>query len=62
MKSKSWLAMLWVILASILPLAAENSSNPTETATRKTNYWLPIVGGAVMGIALALWLKRKKNG
>jgi len=58
MKSKTWLAMFWLILVSVAPLAAKS----TEEASRKTNYWLPIVGGAVMGIALALWLKRKKNG
>lgn len=50
--------MFWLMLVSIAPLAAKT----TEEAPRKTNYWLPILGGAVMGIALALWLKRKKNG
>lgn len=28
--------------------------------TRKPNYVLPIIGGAVLGIGLALWLRRKK--
>ena len=50
--------MFWLMLVSVASLAAKS----TEEASRKTNYWLPIVGGAVMGIALALWLKRKKNG
>lgn len=27
---------------------------------KKPNYWIPIAGGAVLGIALAWWLKRKK--
>jgi LPXTG-motif cell wall-anchored protein len=29
---------------------------------RKTNYWMPIVGGALVGIGLAIWLRRKKKG
>lgn len=29
---------------------------------RKPNYWIPIAGGALLGIALAWWLRRKKNG
>lgn len=32
-----------------------------EAKQRKTNYWLPIVGGAVLGIGLAWWLRRKKG-
>lgn len=32
-----------------------------EAKKHKTNYWLPIVGGAVLGIGLAWWLRRKKG-
>lgn len=26
----------------------------------KPNYWMPIIGGAILGIGLAIWLRRKK--
>ncbi|MFN5219215.1 MAG: LPXTG cell wall anchor domain-containing protein [Sphingomonadales bacterium] len=29
-------------------------------ATKPTNYWLPILFGAIMGIGLAWWLRRRK--
>jgi LPXTG-motif cell wall-anchored protein len=32
-----------------------------EAAKKKnTNYWIPILGGAILGIGLAVWLKRRK--
>jgi LPXTG-motif cell wall-anchored protein len=30
------------------------------TSSGKTNYAFPIIAGAILGIGLALWLKRKK--
>jgi LPXTG-motif cell wall-anchored protein len=27
----------------------------------KVNYWLPVIGGAVVGVGLAWWLKRRKK-
>ncbi|MCC7296873.1 MAG: LPXTG cell wall anchor domain-containing protein [Bacteroidia bacterium] len=27
---------------------------------KKPNYWMPIIGGAILGIGLAVWLRRKK--
>ncbi len=29
---------------------------------RPTNYWMPIVGGAILGIGLAVWLRSRKKG
>jgi LPXTG-motif cell wall-anchored protein len=29
-------------------------------STKPTNYWLPILFGAIMGIGLAWWLRRRK--
>lgn len=34
--------------------------NMEADKAKKVNYFWPIVGGAVLGIGLALWLKRKK--
>jgi hypothetical protein len=31
-----------------------------QTLPKQPNYWLPILLGAIMGIALAWWLRRKK--
>jgi LPXTG-motif cell wall-anchored protein len=28
---------------------------------KKVNYWIPIAGGAVLGIGLAWWLRRRKK-
>jgi LPXTG-motif cell wall-anchored protein len=43
--------------------AAEKKINEAKAAKEhKTNYWIPIAGGAVLGIALALWLRRRKKG
>ena len=31
-----------------------------QAQSREPNYWLPILFGAIMGIGLAWWLRRKK--
>gem|GEM_PF-2995794 len=31
-----------------------------QSTAKPTNYWLPILLGAIMGIALAWWLRRRK--
>jgi LPXTG-motif cell wall-anchored protein len=33
----------------------------TEKEGGKVNYWLPVIGGAVVGVGLAWWLKRRKK-
>lgn len=40
--------------------AGEKIEAAKKEKNRKTNYWIPIVGGAILGIGLAIWLKRKK--
>jgi LPXTG-motif cell wall-anchored protein len=40
--------------------AGEKIEAAKKEKNRKTNYWIPIIGGAVLGIGLAFWLKRKK--
>ncbi len=40
---------------------AEKRIKEAEAAkNHKPNYWMPIIGGALLGIGLAVWLKRKK--
>jgi LPXTG-motif cell wall-anchored protein len=31
-----------------------------QSQPKPPNYWLPILAGAIMGIALAWWLRRRK--
>ena len=31
-----------------------------QATAKPTNYWLPILFGAIMGIGMAWWLRRKK--
>lgn len=33
---------------------------PVKQAEKEVNYVIPIVGGAILGIGLAIWLRRKK--
>src|SRR5688572_29040334 len=35
--------------------AAKNANN------KKTNYWIPVAGGAVLGIGLAWWLRKRRK-
>jgi|GEM_PF-3414786 LPXTG-motif cell wall-anchored protein len=31
-----------------------------QSQPKQPNYWLPILAGAIMGIGLAWWLRRRK--
>jgi LPXTG-motif cell wall-anchored protein len=44
----------------LLALSMLNYSSAAGPPAGKTNYAFPIIAGAILGIALALWLKRKK--
>lgn len=31
-----------------------------EESGKKVNYWMPVIGGAILGVGLAWWLRRRK--
>jgi LPXTG-motif cell wall-anchored protein len=41
--------------------AREKIDAAKAAKNRKPNYWLPIFGGAILGIILAVWLRRRKQ-
>lgn len=40
---------------------AEKKIEDAKKDKENTNYWIPIVGGAILGIGLAWYLRRRKN-
>jgi LPXTG-motif cell wall-anchored protein len=47
-------------IISVLILFSASNSLFASASGNKTNYAFPIIAGAILGIGLALWLKRKK--
>lgn len=62
--------LIIALLSFVFGTAFADTASSTETKTaqasentgRKPNLVWPIVGGALLGIGLAWWLRRKKNG
>ena len=49
-------------LDSIGEKLKEQQAKIDAAKNRPTNYWMPIVGGAILGIGLAVWLRSRKKG
>jgi len=47
-------------LILLLAFSVLNFLSAAGSGSRQPNYVLPIIAGAILGIGLALWLKRKK--
>jgi hypothetical protein len=58
MKLKRILPLLFIVFSC---LNVYGKAEDTDGKKRETNYVIPIIAGALGGIALALWLRRRKG-